>query len=279
MQVILICFPSAAISYKLNDINNFALSYSRRIDRPNYDRLNPSLFEIDNRTFWKGNEYLRPQYSNNIELSHTFKNILTTSLTYTYIKDAMVQVTEQDEATARTYVIMRNLNNQKYYAINLYSNNNIFNWWQLNNNITIYYAGFNYTYDNNNYHGGQSSLTYNMNHSFNLTKTLIAEASVYYQSALTYGLDKIKSFSFIDAGLRQSFMEKNLLVKLSMNDIFNNRKIRGVTNYQGINLTFNQRRESQIGRISVSYNFGNAKLKAARQRKTAAEEESGRIKQ
>lgn len=272
-------FPSAALSYKLTETQSLNLSYSRRIDRPDYDNLNPSLREIDNKTFWKGNEFLRPQYSDNFELSHSFSSLLTTSISYTHITDAMVQVTEQDDATAKTYVISRNLNHQKTYSLNMTNTTSLFKWWQLNNNLTIFYTGFNYTYDQNDYHGGQTSFSLNMNHTFNLTSTLIAETSIFYQSGQTYGLDKIKSFSFIDAGLRKSFLDKALNIKLGISDIFNKRVIRGATNYQGIDLIFNQKRESRIGRIAISYRFGNTKIKESRRRADAVAEESGRTKQ
>ena len=64
-------FPSGGVTYNLNQNNSFRITYSRRIDRPNYQDLNPFEFKLDEITFQKGNPFLRPQYSNSISLGHT----------------------------------------------------------------------------------------------------------------------------------------------------------------------------------------------------------------
>lgn len=272
-------FPSAALSYKVNASNELGLSYSRRIDRPDYDNLNPTLHELDNKTFIKGNEFLRPQYSNSIEVSHTFKSFLTTSLSYTATTDAMINVGEQNDQTAITYMIMRNLNSEKVYALNIFAAKNLFKWWQLSNNLTVYYAAYAYTYNNNDFHGGQTSANYSLTNAFTVVGNLVAEASVYYQSSMTHGYDKMKSFSFVDAGLRKSFIANKLNVKVSISDIFNKRVINGTTLYRNIDATFSGRKESRIVRVNMTYRFGSSTVTSARNRKNATEEEAKRMKQ
>src|SRR6185436_673150 len=70
-------FPSAGITYNMNKNNALALVYSSRIDRPNYQDLNPFEYKLDELSFRKGNPFLDPQYSNKIELSHTYKYATT----------------------------------------------------------------------------------------------------------------------------------------------------------------------------------------------------------
>ena len=77
-------FPSAAFSYTMNANNTFDLNYSRRIDRPNYSDLNPFETRVDELTYIKGNAYLRPQYTNSIQLTHTFKERYITALGYSH---------------------------------------------------------------------------------------------------------------------------------------------------------------------------------------------------
>ncbi|MCG7860606.1 outer membrane beta-barrel family protein, partial [Flavihumibacter sediminis] len=55
-------FPSAGLTYQLNPKNSLGLSFSRRIDRPNYRDLNPFESQIDELTYQKGNPFLNPQY-------------------------------------------------------------------------------------------------------------------------------------------------------------------------------------------------------------------------
>lgn len=84
--------------------NSFVINYGRRINRPNYQDLNPFINFLDRYTFQQGNPNLKPQFSHNIELSHTYKGFLTTTLNYSNTTDIIQQVLEQNEITNETYV-------------------------------------------------------------------------------------------------------------------------------------------------------------------------------
>ena len=87
-------FPSAGLTYQYNDLNSFALNYSRRIDRPNYESLNPFEYRLNELGFRKGNPFLQPNYTDNIKLSHTYSYKLTTSFSYSYVQDFYAQLTD-----------------------------------------------------------------------------------------------------------------------------------------------------------------------------------------
>ncbi|HEX8676506.1 MAG TPA: TonB-dependent receptor, partial [Segetibacter sp.] len=84
-------FPSAAFTYTLNQKNTLNLTYSRRIDRPSYQDLKPFENKLDELTYEKGNAFLKPQYTDNIELSHTFRGTITTTVGYSHVKDYRAQ--------------------------------------------------------------------------------------------------------------------------------------------------------------------------------------------
>lgn len=56
-------FPAVFVNHTLNDKNEIGVSYSRRIDRPGYDNLNPFIYYIDQYTYQVGNPFLKPQYT------------------------------------------------------------------------------------------------------------------------------------------------------------------------------------------------------------------------
>ncbi|MCW5918135.1 MAG: TonB-dependent receptor, partial [Ferruginibacter sp.] len=87
-------FPSAAISWTINDKHALNLSYSRRIDRPSYQDLNPFENKLDELTYEKGNAFLRPQYSDNIELTHSFLGKINTSIGYSFVRDFSTELTD-----------------------------------------------------------------------------------------------------------------------------------------------------------------------------------------
>ena len=60
-------FPSGGITYNRNQNNTTSLIYSRRIERPNYQNLNPFESQINELNFRKGNPFLQPQFIENIK--------------------------------------------------------------------------------------------------------------------------------------------------------------------------------------------------------------------
>ncbi|WEA00579.1 TonB-dependent receptor [Mucilaginibacter sp. SJ] len=88
-------FPTLFLQYKLDTAGNqsLGLNYGRRIDRPAYQDLNPFLSPIDKFTYYTGNPFLKPSYTQNIDLSHSYKNI-TTTLSYSKTKDDMYETIE-----------------------------------------------------------------------------------------------------------------------------------------------------------------------------------------
>jgi ferric enterobactin receptor len=61
-------FPSAIVSYKLTDMRQARISYSRRISRPGPRQLSPVEYRLDARNLSRGNPNLRPEYTDAIEL-------------------------------------------------------------------------------------------------------------------------------------------------------------------------------------------------------------------
>ena len=92
-------FPTAFLSYNLDKKNTLSLSYGRRINRPNYQDLNPFIFFLDTLSFRQGNIYLKPQYTNNIELSHAYQGKLITTLSYNNTSDVISQVIKPKEGS------------------------------------------------------------------------------------------------------------------------------------------------------------------------------------
>ncbi|MBC7743758.1 MAG: TonB-dependent receptor, partial [Flavobacterium sp.] len=271
-------FPSLSFSYTMNKDNQLGLSYSRRIDRPAYDDLNPFLSFLDEYTFEKGNPYLNPQFTSSFDLSHTYKGSITTTIGYSHTIDVMTTVTEQEDKTLKTFAIQRNLDEQNIYSMNVYAPVPVQKWWNINNNVQVFYMGFKSKSENGDLNSGQLALTYNMDHSITIDKTFTADMSAQYQSPLQYGIFKIGSQIVVNAGLKKTFLNSKLNIKLSMNDLFNSRRQRLSTTYQNMNLNFTQKAESQITSLTLSYRFGKNEVKAARRRSTGLEDETNRMK-
>ncbi|MBS1495832.1 MAG: TonB-dependent receptor [Bacteroidetes bacterium] len=269
-------FPSAALSFNVNEKNSFGLTYSRRIDRPDYQDLNPFENKLDELTYEKGNAFLRPQYTNSVELSHTFKSKLTTTLGYSYVKDYATQVT--DTVGNATYVQQQNIATQKIYSANISSPLNITKWWTGYANIWYNFQQLNGTYNNVVVNVNASSYGAYMQQSFLLGKNYKAELSGWFNGPGLESVWKHEAMGGLDAGIQKQFMKNKATVKLAVTDIFRTTKFKAYSNLGNTVLNINQQNENQTVRISFNYRFGNSQVKAARQRNTGLESEGNRIK-
>ena len=95
-------FPTLYFSYKLDTAGNnqLGLNYGRRIDRPYYQDLNPFFSPLDKFTYYVGNPFLKPSFTQSIELSHTYKSRITTTFGYSWVRD---EVNETIEILNGTY--------------------------------------------------------------------------------------------------------------------------------------------------------------------------------
>lgn len=271
-------FPSMSLSQKWGKNHQLGLSYSRRINRPAYDDLNPFLYFLDEYTYKKGNEFLKPQFTNSLDLSHTFKGTFTTSVNFSRTTDAMVFVTEQDDATKKTLATQLNLDTQDVLGLNVYAPFRLRKWWNINNNFQVFNTRVKSDLSGGNLKTDQTAITYNMDHSFTINKSISADAGFQYQSPMQYSIFKMDAQYVMNAGLRKSFMNKKANLRLSLNDVFNTKRGKFTTTYQNMNLNFTEKGETQIGRITFSYNFGKNEIKPARRRSTGLEDESKRMK-
>jgi iron complex outermembrane receptor protein len=271
-------FPSVFINHTLNDKNEIGISYSRRIDRPQYDNLNPFVYHLDPYTYQKGNPYLKPQYTNNFELNYTYNKSINVSLGYSRTTDVIAELPGADPKTKIGFVTSQNLQTQNSYNLNVYAPYTITKWWEGNINVTGFYLGF----KSNGLEGAdldRGQAAYNIRATETLTPIagFKFEFTGNYQSALTYALFDVKPQYSIDGGVSHSFANKKANIKFAVNDIFNMRRNDVTSNYQAVDFDIRQKRETRVARLTLTYNFGNTKIKM-RKHQDAAEDESGRVK-
>jgi hypothetical protein len=272
-------FPSIFINRSLGKKHDLGVSYSLRIDRPNYSNLNPFLYYLDLYTYSKGNSFLKPQYTNNFELNYTYNKTITLGLGYSLTKDVITELILPLPGTNKTYQTNDNLRTQKNYSINIYSPYQIAKWWSGNVNFNGFYLGF----KSDNFAGGNGGNVDNGRLAFTVrsTQTLTvakfkAEITGNYNSALAYGIYYIFPRYSIDAGVSRSFVNKKLTVKVGLNDVFNTLRNDLNSNALGNNFQIKQKSDTRVFRVNLTYNFGSSNIKA-RQIRSGAEAEKSRV--
>lgn len=270
-------FPTAYISYQLNDNNMFGLNFGRRIDRPDYGDLNPFLFFLDQYTYQAGNPYLQPQYTTNIELSHTYHNMLTTTLNYSNTKNFFSETFEQEGHA--TIVRNGNIGRRQNAGVSASLNLTVTKWW-----TAILYTNLNYNHFNGMLYGqnlnvSAVNLLGNLNNQFKFGKGWGGEISGFYRTAGLEGQVLIKPVGQTSAAIvKQLFKEKGSL-KLGVRDIFYTQQFRGAINFQETQATFHNSRDSRQVSLTFTYRFGKPIKGPQNNRHSGgADEEANRVK-
>lgn len=272
-------FPTFFVQQTLSKNNQIGFSYSRRIDRPSYDALNPFVYYLDQYTYNKGNPFLKPQYTNNFEVSYTLMQKYLLSLNYSRVSDVITQVLLPDEQQKALYQTNENLAKNVTYGANLNIPIKFTKWWDMNNNLNVFHLSFE-TPDlaGSALKTGKTSFQFKMQNSFTIVKGFTAELMGSYESPLDYGTLSIGNRYYVDMGISKSLLNKKASLKLAMSDVFNTNEQNITSAYPGLKYDLYQKNDTQLGRISFTYRFGKNEIKPARRRSIGTEAEQGRMK-
>lgn len=272
-------FPSIFVNQEIGRNHEMGISYSRRIDRPNYEDLNPFMAFVDLYTYRFGNPFLKPQYTNSFEFSYAYKKTLNVSLGYSQTTDVISDVLLTDTLRKSIFISKENLSTQDFYNLNISYPLRLTKWWNSSNNFTLLYNRFS-TADilGSAYKSGVTSFHLGSNHTFSIDENTSLECAGYYQAKGIYGTLIIAPQYSVDLGIRRSMLDKRMDIKIAANDIFKLQRSRITSAIPSQDYTVNETQESRVFMINCTYRFGSAEIKAARQRSGGAESEGRRVK-
>ena len=266
-------FPTAFVNQKISEKHNIRYSYSRRVDRPNYQQLNPFVFYMDPLALDQGNPYLKPQFTNSFEINYSYKE---TSLTlgYSDTRDMITQISQQNDETRVISVIRQNLGRFQNFSAGVYVPIKIAKWWNMQNNASVYYSKFeDGNLEGGAYSAGQAAINLYSSSSFTLPQNFSIEINFWLNTPRVSGVERttVTQYAF-NAGIQKSMLNKKLKLRLNMDDIFLTNYWAGSLIYQNVNMTVTNRYTSRRANFSISYGFGNQNVKSARSRNTATED-------
>ena len=267
-------FPSAALTFNKNPMKQWSITYSRRIDRPSYQNLNPFEFNLDKYTFQRGNPNLRPQYTNSFGITNIYKYKLTTSLNYSHVADVFSTIPKNEDSKA--FITSENIATQNIVSLNV-SMPFQYKWYSLFFNVNTYYSHFqgqskDYDVDVNIY-----SFNVYAQQTFKLAKNTTAELSGYYTSPSVWqGAFETNALGGLDVGLQQVILKGKGNLKASITDIFKTYPWSATNKTTGQVLNVSGNYESRQFRLNFNYRFGSNQVKQARQRKTSIDAENKR---
>ncbi len=272
-------FPSVFLNYKIDSAgkNTLTVSLTRRINRPNYQLLNPFLFLRDKYSYSGGNPLLTPQYQYRYEIRWQHKQFLRMALSYNRFSDVIFQTTE---AVGEVFITKPG-NIAKGYMLLLNTGLNVSpaKWWTVNTDILLSYMGLRgMTYseriDFNTY-----VARINLLNQWQFGKGWTAEAGAYYASRDLNGQTVTSSMIRANAAIQKKIWKDRGSIRLGMDDIFHS----WVYHNKSISLKqaqYFQTGESDTRRIGIAftYRFGkNNFVRKNKNRNDASDEEKARV--
>ncbi|HET8964386.1 MAG TPA: TonB-dependent receptor [Chitinophagales bacterium] len=271
-------FPSGGVSYTLNQKNALRLNYSRRIQRPNYQDLNPFEFKMNELSYRKGNPFLQPQYTQSIQLTHTYNYSLSSTLRYSYTTDFFSSVSDT-AADGAGYIQTLNIGTQRVFGLNVSYPFSITKWWSTYTNAGVF-SLHNEGVISDDRPIDLKQTTFNLYHqsTFNVTDKFSLELSGWFNSPSVWGavFQTAANWS-IDAGAQYKIFKERGNIKVAYTDLFNTAPWQAKQDIEGLYMDVVGGWESQQVRISFSYLFGNDQVKGFRNRKTGIDDEKNRI--
>lgn len=269
-------FPTAFVSYALNQKNTFTLSYGRRIQRPNYQDLNPFIFFLDTLSFRQGNPYLRPQYTHNIELSHAFKSKLITTLSYNNTDDVISQIIKPKEGTDGKirFLTPDNVAKFKNMALSITAPIPVATWWNMNLFTTVFNNHYTGVYNTVDIDVQFTSFMVNLTNSFTIAKGFTAELSGFYRHRSIEQLTKVEPLYQMSIGLQKQVMKGKGTVRLNVRDPFAWQNYEGVNQYGYVDMHFKNHPDVRQVTATFSFRFGKQNQQQQRRRGSSQEEQS-----
>ncbi|HEX3933188.1 MAG TPA: TonB-dependent receptor [Puia sp.] len=271
-------FPTAFFSYDLNDKNQLTLNYGRRIDRPAYQDLNPFLFFLDQYTYQAGNPYLQPQYTQNVELGHSYGHWLNTTLNYSYTKNFFTETFQQSGQA--TIVRNGNIGNRQNAGIAVSAQIPVAKWWHA-----MLYSNLNYNKFSGMLYGqdidvSATTLLLNINNQFTLPNGWGGEISGFYRTKGVEGQVIVDPLGQASAAVSKKILNNKASIKASIRDIFLTNAPHGYINFQETEATFYNHRDSRVVALTFTWNFGKPLkgMSGANAHNNGAGDEQNRVK-
>jgi outer membrane receptor protein involved in Fe transport len=257
-------------------MSQWTLSYSRRIQRPNYQNLNPFLYQREELSYWQGNPFLIPQLSDNIRIGHLYKYATSTSLSYSYTTNFFAQITDT-VGEQRSSLTTRNVADTRSISLSFGSPFKHKAWWNSYLSVNTFQTWY-IPRDQSFQAIDLLTVSLYAQSSVNLPKDWQVQLSGWWSSPGVWGgTYRTKSLGAMNVSISKSMMQNRLKLFVNFNDIFFTSPWYGEMEYGGLSINGTGGRDSRQVEFGLTYSFGNEKVKKLKLEEGGLEEESKRV--
>jgi hypothetical protein len=269
-------FPSARINYALSSNSFVGLNYSRKINRPVYQDLDPFLWYLDSLTSIQGNPALKPEYLHQMELRLGYQSFVLRGA-YTISEQTIWAITAAGYSGENSVrYIKENLQHRYTTTLALDAPFEMGNYSSYN---SIALNAYRFNDNRPEFKTGRIRPQFYLYsfHQFVVKNWFTIDGLFEYYGSSSDGFTKRSPYYYGTIGLSKSFWKEALQVQLNFNDIARTARFKGIRTINTYTNDYNQRFNTHYLRLTVTYNF--SKLKAFNyQNKSVNETEFNRIK-
>lgn len=265
--------PSIVISHQIDETQSIKVSYSHRIERPDYEELNPFINRSDPYNISAGNPSLRPELGNNFEMgySKSFEKGASLNITAFYRRngDDIKSYTDfyptyvEGDITYENVTFSKRINTggENKIGANLYASVPLSTKLTIRSNVLVSHKSIVFDYNGLNQNNGGMEYRMNLNVAYQFPKDLSAEVFGNYNTPRVGIQGTNASFLFYTLAIKKQFLARKASIGLSATDPFNKYIDQSSTISQSGNRQYTLRRVPyrSFG-ITFSYKFGNLKF-------------------
>jgi outer membrane receptor protein involved in Fe transport len=252
-------YPSLYLTYYLPYNQQVQLSYSKRVNRPHGDMLNPYVYFSDAFNSFSGNPYLEPEFSHALEFNYQKYfgySFLTVETYYRLTNNKMTRVQNLNDQGVME-MTMKNIDNDRSLGVEMSGNIQAASWFTINPIASIYDYKLNQTTDSTD--NSKSSTNWNASIEFaaNLKTATRIRLNANYDSPTVTVDGTRKGVFYVGFSARQDLLKRNLSITLNIRDVLNSRKMKGTSAGDNYYSTSENWRKAPLFNISLSYKWNN----------------------
>ncbi len=263
-------FPNATLRFNLSPEHALSLLYGRRITRPNYRDLNPFIEVRDNYLYEQGNTDLRPQLTQNFELSYLLNNKFSFQLFFNHTTDPITKSFIMQDAQ-RVNVLSTNLTSEYSTGFRFNGSLRPLRCWSIHTVMNFNYKKYQWEMQGQKQENNLFTPSLHLMNQLELPRQWSMEATFIYQGKSAEAQATIHPVWMISAGVGKKITEK-LSLKVYANDIFSSFRTRMDVNIINLTGTVWEKWDNTYVALHLSYQIGRGKTFQKNQRKNLPEE-------
>ncbi|MFC5409950.1 TonB-dependent receptor domain-containing protein [Larkinella bovis] len=249
--------PNVSLSRRLKKEQQIRLSYSQRIQRPQFYYLNPYVNQADSKNLYGGNPYLKPELTHSIEGNYSVsikQTSLNASVFLRQTNNAIESINTVDSAGVLKQ-IFQNVAQNSAYGATLSANTKLTKKWSVNGSLNVFYN----VLESAELKARNEDWMYriNLNSTIDFGKGIKAQLFGFYNSARVNLQGKYGGFGFYNIVLQKEILKKKGTIGFGYDNPFNE-TIRWRNDFVGPNFVQTQHvaMYRRGWRINLKYEFG-----------------------